>query len=103
MSTWLVVVGAAAVTYLLRSSVLVLGGGRRFPAALEARMRFVGPAVMAAIVAGALFTTDGHLSTVAPGDLLAVAVGGAAARRLANPGLALAVGLPVAWLAGAWG
>ena len=99
MTLLIVLLIAGAGTYLLRAS-MVLAMDRLDPGpGFEERLRLVGPAALAALVAGSLFTAGGTPTGPGLPALAAVVVGAAVARRTGNVGLALGAGLPVFWLA----
>lgn len=100
MTVLLTFAAAAVVTYLLRISMVLLGDRLTANPAATQAIGLLGPAVMAALVAGWLFTHQGRPELPHAGALLAVAAAYLAARRFHNAGIALAVGLPVFWLAG---
>lgn len=62
MITWVVVVGAGLGTYALRASLILAFGRQSVPAIVERTARFVAPAAMAAIAAGAIAAPDGTLA-----------------------------------------
>lgn len=99
MTTWIAVLGAAACTYLLRISMVVVLAGRQLPASLEHQLRLAGPAVLAAVVASALFVSDGAAQAAPASHLAAVVAAGLVVRRTGRSLHALLVGLPVAALA----
>ena len=87
---------AAVATYFLRSSMILLSGSANSPRLTKA-IRFVAPAVLAAIIASAVFLDRGALRQPALAELVALVVGLVAVRRTGNVGMALFVGLPVFW------
>lgn len=98
MNTLLIFALAGLGTYLLRVSMIfapaeLLGSGW-----LQERIGLLSPAVLAAIVASALFVTGG--AVVAPNlvEIVAVAAAMAAVIRSGNVSHALLVGLPVYWV-----
>ena len=62
MSTWLVIIGVALVTFGLRASFIVFADPHRFPHAFRQALAFVAPSVLAAIVAPGLFAPEGALA-----------------------------------------
>lgn len=94
---------AGLATYVLRSSLVMGGRVVRHGGWLEQRIAFVGPSVLAALVASSLFLTDGDPTFGRPAEILAVAAGFGVVARTDNVGLALVVGLPVYWAATALG
>lgn len=90
---------AAAVTYVLRSSMTVAGTRVAQSPRLISMTALVTPAVLASMIAAALFGGHGHTTTPAVAEVAAVVAAFVMARRTGNFGLALAVGMPVYWLA----
>ena len=60
MDTVFTVAGMAAVTYLIRYSLLPLSGRLRFSAGLRRSLGYVPPAVLTAIIAPAALQPDGQ-------------------------------------------
>ena len=100
MNPYLAFFVAAAVTYALRSSMTVVGDRLVRSPRLTVVAALVTPAVLAAMIAGALATEHGRV--VAPSATAIASVGAtfATARRGGNFGLALAVGMGVYWVIG---
>jgi branched-subunit amino acid transport protein len=100
MNPWLVVVAAGVASYLLRISMVAVGGKAGIPPVLERATRFAVPAAFAALAATALAPL-----AAAGGDAVAPAVAIVAAviavRRTGNATTALVVGMPVLWLVSA--
>lgn len=98
MTTWLVMIIVAVGTYGLRVSMLVahdrLGGS----AWLAQRLSIVGPAVLAAVVASALFVSGTERVSPSPAQLAAVATALVVVRWRGNVGWALLAGFPVYWV-----
>lgn len=87
-------------TYLLRASLVVLLGRVTVAPAVERSLRYIAPAVLAAIVAPALLLdADGGLQVVDLRVLAGVAAGLAAWRWRTIPAT-LAAGLGVYWVLG---
>lgn len=61
MSTWLAILGAGAVTFLLRAAFIVFADPQRFPHVFRQALTFVPPSVLAAIVAPGLLLSQGVL------------------------------------------
>lgn len=100
MMTYLAFAIAGLATFLLRSSpTLAAGVVRR--ARVETWIRFVSPAALAAIVAGALLIDDGAVEAPTLAEGLAVAAAATATRFTKNVAVSLAAGLPVFWIASA--
>lgn len=99
MSTWLVILGVAACTFLLRASFIVFADPHRFPKRFRQALTFVPPAVLAAIVVPGLLLHQGaiDLTTDNPrwiAGLLAIGVGA----RTRNALAAIATGMVALWL-----
>lgn len=94
---------AGLATYLLRSALIIGNGLITQGGWIEQRIVFVGPAVLAALIASSLFIADGGPAVGRPAEILAVAAGFGIVARTDNVGLALMVGLPVFWVASALG
>lgn len=99
MSTWIVIVGVALVTFLLRASFIVFADPHRFPHRFRQALTFVPPAVLAALVipgllihAGAIDLTLANPRWIA--GLLAILVG----TRTRNALAAIATGMGALWL-----
>jgi len=77
-TVWLVVAGMAAVTLALRASFLLLPESARLPPLLRRALAYVPPAVLAAIVAPALFAPGevalGPIDARLPAGLVAIVV-----------------------------
>lgn len=99
MTTWLVILGVAACTYLLRASFIVFADPHRFPKRFRQALAFVPPAVLAAIVAPGLLLQDGSLALGADNPrwiagVIAIVVGAKSRSMLAT----IATGMVVLWL-----
>ena len=94
MTIWVTIAGLAAVTYLLRSSFLLLPANVETPALFKRALRYVPAAVLTAIWAPELLLKDQVLS-LGPGNekLLAGAVAIAVAWRWRMTSLTIAAGL----------
>ena len=99
MSIWLIIVGVALVTFLLRASFIVFADPHRFPHAFRQALTFVPPAVLAAIVAPGLLMPQGVFdATLANPRWIAGLVALAVAARTRHPLAPIAAGLPALWL-----
>jgi branched-subunit amino acid transport protein len=99
MSTWIIIVGVAAATFLLRASFIVFADPQKFPKLFRQALAFVPPAVLAAIVAPGLAMPSGAFDlTLANPRWLAGLVALAVATRVRHPIAPIAVGLPALWL-----
>lgn len=92
---------AGVVTYLLRSFMLVFGDRLTSSNAAESAIELISPAVLTAIVASALFLEQGEVTAPDLAAVLAVGAAVVAVRRTSNVGMAIAVGLPIYWIASA--
>ena len=90
-------------TYFLRSMLVMAGGVVSSGGWLEQRITYVGPAVLAALVASSLFVSSTGPTLGSQAELLAVTAALLAVMKTDNVGLALVVGLPVYWAASALG
>ena len=89
---------AAAVTYGLRSSMVVAGDRLLGSDRLQTVIGLTSPAVLAAMVASALFAHGGRVALPALAEVGAVAAAVIAVRRTGNVSTALAAGLPTFWV-----
>lgn len=99
MTAWIAIVGGGLVTYLARGSFIAFSGNRPLPASAQRLLRYVSPAVFAALVLPSVLGDKG-LSRFASPDarLLALFVGGLFAWRSRNLAGALVVGMVALWL-----
>lgn len=99
MKTWLVIAGVSLATYLLRASFIVFADPQRFPHAFRQALRFVPPAVLAAIVVPGLLLADGALdASPRNARLLAGLFAIGVAMRWRHPLAPIAAGMPALWL-----
>ncbi len=98
MSVTLTFALAGLATFALRGFIIIFGD--RLPASPKAEVAvgLVAPALLAGIVASAIFLDGGQLAM--PNLLTALAIFGAAVAvyRTDNVGMALFVGLPIFWI-----
>lgn len=99
MTPWIVFITIGLGTYALRASMFVLLGDRALPAWADAPLALVAPAAVAALVASMTLTDGERASVSSVAELLAIVVGFVVTRRTGNVMHAIAVGLPVFWLA----
>jgi branched-subunit amino acid transport protein len=100
MKIWIVIAAVSLVTFALRASFLVFADPHRFPLAFRRALTFVPPAVLAAIVAPGLLMPEGAIDvTAANARWIAGLAAFAVAARIRHPLAAIAVGMPVLWLA----
>lgn len=100
MSPILVIAIAGIGTYLLRLSFIGLIGDRPVPAWAERPLRYVAPAVLAALVAPAVLLSQGSvvLSPAANPRFLAAVIAAVVAWRFRNVGLVIASGMVSLWI-----
>ena len=99
MSHWLVILGVAATTFLLRASFLLFADPHKFPHVFRQALTFVPPAVLAAIVAPGLFMASGAFdATLANPRWIAGLVALAATILWRHPLSPIVTGLPALWL-----
>lgn len=96
MENFLIFVGMAAVTFFTRYTMMA-ALGREIPPRLKRWLHYVPPAVLAALIAPAVFVQQGRLALGLPA--LAFTVGILAAWRTRNTFATILVGLAVYWLA----
>lgn len=98
MTVFITFAVAGFVTFLLRSSMVLFGARLLDSPRVAPAIALVAPAVLAAIIASALFIDNGHIGV--PRPIAAVAIGGGALAvyRTKNVSAALFVGLPIYWL-----
>jgi branched-subunit amino acid transport protein len=97
MTMWAVVILAGIATFAMRFFFIALFKKIAVPPTLERGLRYVAPAVLAAITLPAIIA-PGHVWDPVNPFLPAAIIGGAAAWRTKSIGAAIAVGLPVMWL-----
>lgn len=92
MRIWAIILAVAVGTYAMRASLLVALARVTIPPRIERGLRYIGPAVMAAIVAPAVLAPDGAL-VVLDWRPVAALVAGVVAWRWRKVPLTLAAGL----------
>jgi branched-subunit amino acid transport protein len=97
MTMWIVVIVAGIATFAIRFVFIGLFGRVDVPPALERSLRYIAPAVLAALTLPAVLAPGG---TFDPWNLFvpAAIVGGVAAWATKSIGAAIVVGLPALWL-----
>lgn len=97
---WGAVVLIGLGTYLTRLSFIGAFGEREMPAWLERPLRYVAPAVLAAIVLPAVVMPAGTLDLVPATNprFVAAVIAGAIAIKWRNVSLVIAVGMGALWL-----
>jgi branched-subunit amino acid transport protein len=100
MSPWLVIGLIGVGTYLTRLSFIGIIGERQIPGWCLPPLRFVAPAVLAAIVAPAVVFTDHGFDLSPAGNprLLAAVIAAIITWRLKNVVWAIVVGMGALWL-----
>jgi branched-subunit amino acid transport protein len=99
MKTWLVILLVSFTTFFLRASFIVFADPHRFPRAFRQALKFVPPAVLAAIVAPGLLMTQGAIDiSLANERLFAGLAAIVATMFVRNAMAAIAVGMGVLWL-----
>jgi len=97
----IVIIAAAAGTFTLRASMLVVLAGRQLPASVQTRLALVGPAALAALCAASLGPNPSR--GIAWAEILAATAAFIAVHRSRSIIHAFLIGLPVVWLAHAVG
>jgi len=96
---WLAIVAMGLITYGLRLSMIILFGRVAMPDVLRRALRFVPPAVLAAIVLPELLIADGTFA-LPPSNARIVAgvVAAAVAWWTRNVFLTIGIGMAVLWI-----
>lgn len=97
MSIWIVILALSASTYALRASFLV-GARHPLPTAWLRILRFVPPAVLAALVAPALVGSGNLLTSETLEALLAAGLAALVAWRFQNVLLTVVTGMVALWV-----
>ena len=97
---WGAVIVIGLGTYLTRLSFIGAFGERAMPVWMERPLRYVAPAVLAAIVLPAVVMPDGAIDLIPDTNprFLAAIVAGAVAVKWRNVSLVIAVGMGSLWL-----
>jgi branched-subunit amino acid transport protein len=99
VSLWLIILGGMLVTYATRLSFIALVPYEQMPAWFRRGLRYVPPAVLAALVLPAFLMPDGIVSlSINNHRLLAGVVAMLAAWRVKNTWLTIASGMVALWL-----
>ena len=94
MNPWLIIAIIGLGTYLMRLSFIGVLGRRGVPPVMEAPLRYVAPAVLAAISIPAIVAPSGPVDlTPANLRLVAAILAGGVAWKTRNMGLTILVGL----------
>jgi branched-subunit amino acid transport protein len=96
---WLVIVGGMLATYATRLSFIAVVPPERMPQWFRRGLRFVAPAVLAALVSTDLIGTPGTLN-LNPGNhrLIAGAIAGLVAWRSRNAWVTILTGMVALWV-----
>jgi len=98
MSLWLTLLGMGLVTYAIRLSLILLIGRIELPLIVQRALRFVPPAVLAAIIVPALLLPAGTLDiSLGNARLIAGLCAALVAWRTRNILVTIVVGLAVLW------
>jgi branched-subunit amino acid transport protein len=96
---WTIILGGLVVTYLIRLSFILLIPLDRFPERFRRGLRFVPPAVLAALITPELLRPGGAWDlSLGNGRLLAGLAAILVAWRTKNTWLTILVGMVVLWL-----
>lgn len=97
MTMWIVVIVAGIATYAIRFVLIGLFGTIEVPPIIERALRYIAPAVLAALTLPAVLSPGGVFdawNVFVP----AAIIGGIAAWATKSIGAAILVGLPALWL-----
>ncbi len=96
----LVVVAVGVATYVMRAGLILLLANRTLPAVVERSLRYVGPAVLAALTVSLAFgTSEGGAANLEAPEILALLASGGVAAWRRNLVETLIVGMAVFWVA----
>jgi branched-subunit amino acid transport protein len=96
---WIIILGGLVVTYLTRLSFILLFPLERFPAHFRRGLRFVPPAVLAALITPELFRPGGGWDLSFGNErMLAGIIATVVAWRTKNTWLTIATGMFSLWL-----
>lgn len=99
MTPWLVIGGMGVITFATRLSLILLAGRVTLPAIVWRAMRFVAPAVLAALVVSPILQPAGALDLSAGNErLLAATLAGLVAWRANNALLTIGLGMAALWI-----
>lgn len=91
------VLAVGVLTYAARSGPILLLGDRALPAEAQRALRYVGPAVLSALIVSLVAGGQG-VDGVDPEEIAAIAAGCMVAARTKNLIAALVAGMGVLWL-----
>jgi branched-subunit amino acid transport protein len=96
---WIIILGGLVVTYLTRLSFILLFPLERFPARFRRGLRFVPPAVLAALITPELFRPGGVWDLSFGNErMLAGVIAAVVTWRTKNTWLTIAIGMFSLWL-----
>lgn len=97
MTMWVVVATAGAATFAIRFFFIGLFGRIAVPPTLERALRYIAPAVLAALTLPAVLSPDGSFD---PWNVFvpAAIIGALAAWKTQSIGAGILIGLPALWL-----
>ena len=99
MTIWLIMIGLAIGTFLIRLSFIQLLGQRGMPPLLAKSLRFIPASILSALVVPQILTRNNALQiSFANPQLLAGIVAGLVAWRTRNVVLTIVSGMLVLWL-----
>ena len=99
MSSWLIVIAIGLGTYLLRFSFIGVLGTRPMPMWAQRPLKYVAPAVLAALVLPAVVLVDGGADVTPLGNpRFMAAVVAAVVWRLKNVAAVILVGMSLLWV-----
>ena len=99
IAIWGIIIGGMVVTYAIRLSFIALVPHERLPDLFRRSLRYVPPAVLAALITPDLFRPAGPLDiSLGNQRLLAGAVAAIVAWRSRNTWLTIATGMATLWL-----
>ncbi len=100
MSNWIVVVVIGVGTYLLRFSFIGLLGTRPMPMWAQRPLKYVAPAVLAALVLPAVMLLDGRaeLSPLDNPRFVSAVAAGIVAWRIKNVAVVILMGMTLLWV-----
>jgi len=97
MTMWIVVLTVGIATFAMRFVFIGLFGRFEVPRWLERGLKYIAPAVLAAITVPAVLAPGTNLDLVSP-FVPAAVLGGLAAWRTKSIGAAIVVGLAALWV-----
>jgi len=98
---WIIILGGMLVTYGLRLSFIALMPPERLPSLLRRGLRFVPPAILAALITPEFFRPSGALDlSLQNHRLLAGGIAALVAWRTRNTWLTIGAGMLALWLLG---